>query len=62
MPNAVITYNPDPVVVNYFATLRFDSLDDSAARKEWDWRPKFNTVDAIVEDFAKEVRAHPERY
>lgn len=62
IPNAVITYNPDPVVVNYFATLRFDSLDDSAARKEWDWRPKFNTVDAIVEDFAKEVRAHPERY
>ncbi len=62
MPGAVITYNPDPVVVTYFSTLSFDSLDDSAARKEWDWRPKYNTVDAIVEDFAKEVRVHPERY
>jgi len=62
MPDAVITYNPDPVVVTYFATLRFDSLDDSAARQEWDWRPQYNTVDVIVEDFAREVRAHPERY
>mgnify|MGYP001426104141 CR=1 FL=1 len=62
MPDAVISYNPDPVVVTYFATLRFDSLDDSAARQEWDWRPQYNTVDVIVEDFAREVRAHPERY
>jgi len=62
MPHAVITYNPDPVVVNYFATLRFDSLDDSAARREWGWQPKYNTVDSIVEDFAAEVRAHRENY
>ena len=62
MPDAVITYNPDPVVVNYFATLKFDSLDDSAARQEWGWQPKYHTVDAIVEDFAAEVRAHRENY
>ncbi|MBN1855993.1 MAG: NAD-dependent epimerase/dehydratase family protein [Dehalococcoidia bacterium] len=62
IPDAVISYDPDPVVVQYFATLRFDALNDDPARAEWDWQPKFGTVDAIVEDFAKEVRAHPERY
>jgi len=62
IPDAVITYDPDPVVVQYFATLKFDALDDSRAREEWDWKPQFGTVDAIVDDFIKEVREHPERY
>jgi len=62
MPDAVVTYNPDPVVMFYFASLRFDSLDDSAARKEWGWQPKFNTVDAIVAAFAAEVRHHKADY
>jgi len=62
IPEAVITYDPDPVVVQYFSTLKFDSLDDSRAREEWDWKPQFGTVDAIVDDFIKEVREHPERY
>ena len=62
IPDAVTTYDPDPVVVQYFSTLKFDALDDSRARAEWDWQPKFNTIDAIVDDFIKEVREHPERY
>jgi nucleoside-diphosphate-sugar epimerase len=62
MPGAVITYKPDPVVVTYFATMRFDALDDSKAREEWGWKPKYNTVDAIVADFANEVRQHADRY
>ena len=62
IPDAVITYDPDPVVLQYFSTLKFDALDDSRARAEWDWQPKFNTIDAIVDDFIKEVREHPERY
>ncbi len=62
IPDAAISYNPDPVVLNYFATLQFDSLDDSAARREWGWQPKFNTVDAIVTDFVSEVRKNSARY
>ncbi len=62
IPDAVITYNPDPVVVNYFATMRFDALDDTPARDEWGWQPRFNSVDAIVQDFVSEVREHAESY
>jgi len=62
IPDAQITYDPDDVVVQYFKTLRFDALDDTPAREEWGWRPQYGTVDAIVEDFIKEVRAHPEWY
>jgi len=62
IPNAVVTYNPDPVVVQYFATMRFDALDDSKAREEWGWQPKYNTVDAIVKDFVELVRKNPELY
>ncbi len=62
IPDAVITYNPDPVVLNYFATMRFDALDDSAAREEWGWQPQFNSVDAIVEDFINEVRTNSAKY
>jgi threonine 3-dehydrogenase len=62
LPEARISYDPDPVVVQYFNSLRFDGLDDTPAREEWGWQPKFSSVDAIVEDFIKEVRQHPERY
>jgi nucleoside-diphosphate-sugar epimerase len=62
IPDAVITYNPDPVVVNYFNSMRFDALDDSAARQEWGWSPKYNTVDAMVKDFIYEVREHKDQY
>jgi threonine 3-dehydrogenase len=62
IPGAVITYNPDPVVMAYFAAMHFDTLDDSAAREEWGWQPKFNTVDAMVADFIDEVRRHKDRY
>jgi len=62
IPDADISYDPDPVVIQYFKTLKLDSLDDSRARTEWGWKPKFSSVDAIVEDFIKEVRAHPEWY
>ncbi len=62
IPEAVITYNPDPVVVNYFETMRFDALDDTPAREDWDWQPTYDSVDAIVQDFVSEVREHRDRY
>ena len=62
IPDADISYDPDDVVIQYFKTLKFDALNDSPAREEWGWKPQFGSVDAIVEDFIKEVRAHPEWY
>jgi threonine 3-dehydrogenase len=34
---------------------------DDCAQKEWNWRPEFNQ-ERIVEDFLKELKAHPQRY
>jgi nucleoside-diphosphate-sugar epimerase len=36
--------------------------DDSYARKEWGWKPVFDTYEAIVEQFEKDVREHSKRY
>ena len=62
IPDAAITYDPDPGVMQYFAAVRLDEYDDSHARAEWDWQPKYGNIDYMVEDFIKEVREHPERY
>jgi threonine 3-dehydrogenase len=38
------------------------AFDDSYARKEWGWSPKFGTPEAVIEQFAKDVKEHPKRY
>jgi nucleoside-diphosphate-sugar epimerase len=62
IPDAVISYDPDPGVMEYFAAVRLDVYDDSRARAEWDWQPKYGNIDDMVDDFIKEVRQHPERF
>ena len=62
IPEAAITYDPDPGVMQYFAAVGFDEYDFSRARAEWDWQPKFDNVDNMVDDFIKEVRERPERH
>lgn len=62
MPNAVITYNPDPQIMQYYASAQVEVFDDSCARQEWRWAPQFESVDSIVSDFISEVRTNPERY
>lgn len=37
-------------------------FSDSYARKEWGWKSEFDTMEAIVEQFEKDAKEHPERY
>ena len=62
IPNAVITYVPDPVIMDYYATAKVETFDDSCARREWNWQPEYETLDAIVPDFIQEVRTNPSRF
>lgn len=39
----------------------FGILDDTVARTEWEWSPDYTDLDKVVDDFAKEVNAYPER-
>jgi nucleoside-diphosphate-sugar epimerase len=37
-------------------------FNDDCARKEWQWKPDYDTPESIVEIFAKDMKEHPERY
>ncbi len=37
-------------------------FDDSYARKEWGWNPQYNTLEAIIDAFEKDLKQYPERY
>ncbi len=62
IPGAVVTYNPDPVIMDYYRTAQIEKFDDSCARDEWGWRPEYTTIEALVPDFINEVRVNPHRY
>ncbi len=62
VPNARITYNPDPLIMDYYASARIETFDDSCARKEWGWQPEFENIDDVVSDFIEEVRTNPAQY
>ena len=63
IPDAVITYQPDPAVM---ALQKGPSavkvIDDSYARKEWGWEPAYVNVDQVVSAFIDEMKSHPQRY
>lgn len=63
IPDADITYKPDPFAVKIWgsrASVKF--LDDSCAREEWGWQPMYTTLDQWVSDFMEEVKAHPHQH
>jgi nucleoside-diphosphate-sugar epimerase len=61
-PDAVVTYEPDPVVMQFYETARTVTFDDSCAREEWGWKPQYDSLDVVVPDFIREVRTNPARY
>jgi threonine 3-dehydrogenase len=61
-PDAVVTYEPDPEVMQFYETAKTETFDDSCAREEWGWEPQYARLDAVVADFIEEVRAHGPRY
>ncbi len=63
IPDAAITYKPDPAYLAYRANaVKIGYFDDSCARKEWGWKPAYPTVDKVVRAFIEEIRAYPQRY
>lgn len=53
IPDFSITYNPD--FRQEIADSWPDSIDDSEARQEWDWKPNYN-LDKMTEEMIKEIR------
>ena len=62
IPDAKITYKPDPVVMEYYRTRKAEVIDDSPAREEWGWIPSNTPLEKVVEDFINEVRTRPKLY
>ncbi|MFW6103101.1 MAG: NAD-dependent epimerase/dehydratase family protein [Chloroflexota bacterium] len=62
IPDAQISYNPDPAIMDYYASARIETFDDNCARSEWGWQPEFESIDDIVPDFIEEVRTNPAQY
>ncbi|MBN1151752.1 MAG: NAD-dependent epimerase/dehydratase family protein [Dehalococcoidia bacterium] len=62
IPDAIVSYNPDPAIMQYYASAKVEVFDDSFARKEWGWQPQYQSLASIVPDFIDEVRTHASRY
>lgn len=59
MPDFKMEYAPDPVR-NQIASGWPDSLDDSCAREEWGWNPKWN-ISSMTDDMLRVIREKHER-
>ena len=63
-PQAEVTYKTDSVsqseAYKHLSTMKL--FDDSRARQEWNWKPNYETPEAVIDIFAEDVRAHPKRY
>ncbi len=55
IPDLRVRYEVDPVR-QAIATSWPDSMDDSCARAEWDWKPSY-TLDAMTQDMIRHLRA-----
>lgn len=60
LPSAQIRFESDPAVQAVLDRVSLP-LDDSNARKEWNWEPAYNQ-EQIVDDFLLELRLHPQLY
>lgn len=60
LPSADIQFKPDRELTEIVRSWP-KYLDESKATEEWGWKTKYSLRET-VEDFIKEVQAHPERY
>lgn len=60
IPEAQITYNPDPLVMEYYRTRGVSTIDDARAREELGWKPEFTDIGKVVADFIEEVKTRPD--
>jgi threonine 3-dehydrogenase len=62
VPDARITYTPDPVIMDYYHSFRIEVYDDTRARQEWGWCPAYPDIDTVLLDFKAELEQHPHWY
>jgi threonine 3-dehydrogenase len=55
VPAARLSFDPDPQVADLVESWPRD-IDDASARRDWDWRPKFD-LPAMADDFIRRLRA-----
>ncbi len=60
LPDAQISFNPDPVRQQVLEKM-IKPIDDRFARAEWNWNPRYTTAEWI-EDTLRELTDHPQRY
>jgi threonine 3-dehydrogenase len=58
VPEAEVCYQPDPLVMEYYRTRGVTLIDDSRAREEWGWAPRYTDYREVVADFIQEVRTN----
>jgi len=63
-PKTTVTYKTDSLSQTgfYKALSVMKVFDDSYARKEWDWKAKYATPEAIIDIFEKDMKEYPRRY
>ena len=61
VPNAKITFKPDPETTEITSSWPRD-LNITRTHNELGWKPKYSSLDVLVEDFVSEVRRHPDMY
>ncbi|MFC2020909.1 NAD-dependent epimerase/dehydratase family protein [Chloroflexota bacterium] len=62
-PGAMVNYQPESSlweIGNDYSVVK--KFDDSYARNEWDWKPEYDSPEAIITVFEKDMKSHPERY
>jgi threonine 3-dehydrogenase len=62
VPDARISYQPDPVVMAFYRNQSMKVIDDRRAREEWGWQPQYQDLESIVADFIREVKTRPGFY
>ena len=55
IPSFEMEYNPDPLKQS-IADSWPDSMDDSCARAEWDWKPEYD-LESMTKDMIVKLRA-----
>jgi len=61
-PEARITYKSDLTIPALQVHSAMRVFDDSYARKEWGWQPQYDTPEAIIDAFARDMKEYPGRY
>lgn len=61
-PGTRIAYNTESTTGEVYKGFEIPNVDDSYARKEWGWKPRYATVDEIITVFESDVKNYPGRY